>query len=378
MEYTILDVKESWEGFAPARSRRPADWSKRMERFLSVMENHKGWGSRVWAAKVEEAASTSDFPLLFADSLDRQILALWQLATPVMRQVLRVSKLRDFRAAKRFAFEGFMGALQQVEELAPYPAEKPAETKYELTLKKWGKRIPFSWEAFINDDLGFFGTLAQGLVNAALATEDRVCTGLYWNSAGPIDAYFAHATLGQKGVSNLPLTIENLGTAISAMTGAAANSGFKVDECPMVNVPRYLVVPPALQLRAEEICMSPMMTWMNTVATAIPQPILNALASRKLIPVVNPWIPAIVTTGTKGQTTWAVFSESIKPGELGLLANHETPEVFLKASNATALGGMASDSFNGSYENDSIEYKLRHVFNGIVLDPRGGWASDGQ
>ncbi len=378
-ENSILNVAESWDGFASTRSRRPADWPKRMERFINIMENKPGWGSRVWAAKVEEASGTSDFPLLFADTLDRQMLALWQIATPVMRQVLRVGRLRDFRTAKRFAFEGMLGRLQQVEEQAPYKADPITETKYEITLKKWGKRIGFSWEAFLNDDLGMFSSLPGALVQAAQATEDWRLTSLFWNASGPKDTYF-NASKGQKGVSSLPLTVENLGLAVADMCGGkSATSDYSVDECPIINVPRYLMVPPALQLQAEAICMSPIVQWVNASGVAaVAQPVMNALANRRLIPVINPWIPAIVTSGTLAQTTWAVFSETIKPGELGLLANHETPEIFMKASNATALGGMGSDPFSGSYENDVIEYKERYVFEGCTLDPRGGWASDGQ
>jgi hypothetical protein len=51
--------------------------------------------------------------------------------------------------------------------------------------------------------------------------------------------------------------------------------------------------------------------------------------------------------------------------------------VFFKEPNQRRLGGGASDPMDGDFDNDSIEYKIRHVFGGTLMDPKMAVASNG-
>ena len=109
-------------------------------------------------------------------------------------------------------------------------------------------------------------------------------------------------------------------------------------------------------------------------------PTTNVIAQYGLQLIINPWIPIIVTTGTFGQTTWALFSDpaEIAAAEFGLLAGHESPELFMKASNQARVGGGVAGPMDGDFETDNIFYKVRHVLGGVTLSGRAGYASDGQ
>lgn len=375
---TIHPVSEDFfAGMTSVRGlQRPPDWDSRLAKLVAVMENHQGLNSIAQAALVAEAASSSDFPLLLGDTIDRQLAIQFRLLGSGMSVIARRAVLRNFNTVKRGRINGLMGPMQIVEELGEYPQEKLAEGVYSYALKKRGKVVPFSLESYLNDDLGIFDTIPAQLAMSAATTRDRFLTTLFWNSNGPLDAFFAHSTLGQKGVSNLPLTADNLGTAIAQMTGSGATSGYVVDGSPMVNVPKYLVVCPALQILAMQILESAALAYTGTSTATLPT--LNVLGRFNLTLIVDPWLPLIVTSGTKGQTTWALFSETIPAAEIGYLAGHEEPELFIQSSNAIGLGGAASASFNGNFYNDAIAYKMRYIFDGVALDPRGGWASDGQ
>jgi len=106
MNSNILELHESqnlWEGFTPIGSvRRPKDWSKRLANLHALIENHAGDGTIKWQAKFLEAMSTNDFPALFSDAIDRELLARYRAIAPVMRPVLKMATLLNFRTAKRF------------------------------------------------------------------------------------------------------------------------------------------------------------------------------------------------------------------------------------------------------------------------------------
>src|SRR3569623_3629395 len=107
------------------------------------------------AYHLQEAMTTSDFPVLFADILDRQLLADYQQVPSLWRQFARGNTVRDFRTVKRFAVDGGMGLLSDVKERAEYPEDKlPDATPYTYAVTKKGKRFQLSREPLINDDLG--------------------------------------------------------------------------------------------------------------------------------------------------------------------------------------------------------------------------------
>ena len=374
---TFAEVAESWDaGGKPIRSmKRPAGWDGALAGFERLMTNADGLSVRKWQARVEEASGASDFTYLNADTIDRKLLAAYKTRPRVMRQIARLDTALNFLTAKRFAIDPLGAILPEVAERGPYEIDKLQDRRFQITCKKRGRIVPFSWESMINDDLGAYNRLPEALAATAISTEDYLLTALFWNNAGPLDTYFDVTNVGEDGVSNKPLTAENLAYAIQVMTGGGK---YAFNDVPIVNVPRYLVVPPALEITAQQLLMSMNVAYVfGGTITPTQMPTANVIANRGIQLLVNPWIPYIVTTGTLASTTWALFSESVPACELDYVMGHETPELFIRNSRQDRIGG-GSSAFDGSWEDDTIAYKIRVTPGVTVLDPRGGWASDGQ
>ncbi len=374
MEFMELQEASAFEGYRQiARNRRPVNWDLRMARMIDLLENAEGAHSKIHQGRIVEAMGTTDFPTLFGDVLDREVLKGYEQIPGVMRQLVRVKKLNDFELVRRSKDTGFVQSLPFVElEGGEYKSRKKGVGHFEYRLQKYGAIVDLTWEAFLRDVDGFFDDIIPGLASSAQNTEERFLTELYWDANGPLDSFFNQAT-GQAGVSALPLTSSNLGTAIKEMKGARAT--YRIKSEPVLNKPLWLVVGGALEITAKTILRAADygrdFRSTNSTAEAV-------IANEGIKLIVNPWIDVVVTAGSKGATTWALFSENIESGELGVLKGHEGPELFMRHPDATRVGGGDINAFDGSFLNDGIGYKVRLAQGGVVLDPLGAWASDGQ
>lgn len=375
----ILEVVESWKGFKPVRGRVVEGYGQKVAAVIDLIENTRGDSTMMWQARLEEAMGTEDFPTLFGDILQREMLANYQSTPDVMSRILRQKPINDFRTVRRSAGEGdYTARLQKIKTGGEYKARKKKARHFTYSLEKYGAIIPLFWEAWLNDADGFFKDLAEGLATASMNTRNYLLTSLFWDANGPIDAYFNHTSIGQKGVAATVLSNASLAAAIIAMTGGSV--GYRdLNSEPILNIPKYLVVPPALQITALEVLRNAAMIATGVGSSAATKTSANVLTDFNIEVIVNPWIPVIVTSGTKGATTWGLFSSTISPGEVGTLRGRNEPEIFLKTSNSVSVAGGADASpFGGEFEDDSIQYKVRLVQGQVRLDQRGGWASDGQ
>ena len=140
--------------------------------------------------KFKEAMTTDDFPFLFGDVLDRQLLANYLETPQTYKNFTKVATVRDFRTVKRFVTSGSEGVLSVVEEQAEYPETSLGEAKYSYTVRKYGRRIPFSWETMINDDLDALKDVPARFGRAARRTEQKFVTNLYCGVDGPDSTFY--------------------------------------------------------------------------------------------------------------------------------------------------------------------------------------------
>lgn len=325
---------------------------------------------------LQEAMTTSDFPILFGDILDRQLLGSYLEWAPVWATIARRATVRDFRTVNRFAVDGGEGVLSAVNEEEEYGAAALADSKYTYAVKKYGRRLPFSWESFVNDDLDGLKTAPIRLGKAARMTEERFATTLYAASTGPNGTFFAagNKNIVTSGTLNPPLSVAALQAAFTVI-----RSQVDADGNPIFHGRVKLVVPPALQVTAQNILNATQIRVASGSGSATTDQLYAANWMNDLCElVVNPWLPVISTTN--GNTSWYLFGE---PGlgrpalEMGFLRGHDTPEVFMKSPNAIRLGGGIIGAEDGDFESDSVEYKVRHVMGGVLLDPKAAFASNG-
>lgn len=321
--------------------------------------------------RLQEAMSTSDFPLLFGDIIDRSMLGKYLEWPTVWSRIATSNTVRDFRTVRRFTTDGAEGTLAEVKQGTEYPESKLDESKYEYAVKKYGRKVPFLWETFINDDLDALKDTPDRLAKAARMSEERFAAELYVDSTGPDAAFFASGNGNRITTGGVGLDADKLEAAFQALWAQLDKDGN-----PMFTGQVRLVVPPALTVKARNLLNA------SQVATApgatSGQQVLTQNWTQDLIAdlVVNPWLPIIDTSGNKN-TTWYLFAD---PGvgrpamEVGFLRGHATPEIFMKSPNATRIGGGSVMAEDGDFETDGIQYKVRHVFGGSLLEPKAAVA----
>lgn len=313
---------------------------------------------------LKEALSTSDFPLLFGDTIDRMMVAKFQAIVPEWRKFLKVSNVRDFRAAKRFACTRGGPLLDELGPGESYQADSPSESSYELAVKKYGKRRDILWEALVNDDLGALQDAPGDLAWMAANTEHYIASSQYVANA----TLFAASGGGRPTDGNIGhsvLTHPALKAAITQMAKFLEPGGM-----PFNNTPKFLVVPPALKLDAREILTTVQLAF--TGAAEVAHPTINVIAGELEI-VVDEMIP--ILDDTNGHTSWYMFAD---PGngwaaEVAFLNGHQAPELFMKASDQIALGGGMTAPEEGDFDSDAVGYKVRHIIGGNHANAVGGW-----
>lgn len=324
---------------------------------------------------LKEAMTTSDFPLMFADILDRQLLANYTETQPVWQNFCRRSTVPDFRNVKRFAVDGAEGVLPPVDEREEYPEEALNETVDEYAVTKYGRRLDLSWEAMVNDDLDAFRRSPERLARAARRSEDRFATELFVDASGP------HASLYTVGHANIVtgnpvLSFESLQLAFQVLSEQVDDDGE-----PIVIDAVELVVPPALEVTAMNILNATDIEVTNQGGTTN-QTVhaTNWMRGRTRLNVGH-YIPH-VATGPEGSSSWFLFANpnTGRPAlEVGFLRGYEQPALYERIPNARLVGG--GDVAWGSFEDDSNAWRVRHVFGGTRLVETGGAkatvASDG-
>ena len=386
-------------------------------------------GSKRDRLNLEEALSTSDFPYLFGDVIDRAVLANY-LETPyTWNMVAHASEVSDFRPVKRFRVDGGTGLLGNtatspavpssygpgfdangnmlpITQGAQYPEDKLVDAQYTYRLAKYGKRMPFFWETLVDDDLNAIKDTPARFGRGARRSEEYFVTKLYANQTGgspdtgTSTSFYSNANKNIVNAANAgsatPYNVNNPVLSITALQQAIIVLMQQLDPTgqPISVEAMTLVVGPSLKVTAQNI-LSADYVWMadqggtqqingsNLSATVAQQLHAQNWAKNIVRLAVNYYLP--ICDPTYGKTGWYLFAnpENGRPAlEFGRLRGHLTPELFMKLPNSVAIGegtfgpgpGIAPGTTNmnpleGDFDTDSINYKIRHVMGGTTIDP---------
>ena len=333
------------------------------------------------AFRLEEAITTSDFPYMFGDILDRQLIAGYKAYESVWQKFTKQSTVKDFRVARRYTTYGGDAHLDRVAEKGEYLASPRDELYYNQQVRKYGRQFDISWEAMINDDLGALRDTPDRFARASRHTEHRIMTTLYASDVGVHaegngGALYAAGVPGAAGINcgatgTLALTIASLETGVETMLAFLD----QVNE-PIFARPKFLVVGPSLEMTARQILTSTNKSWHyggddEAFATAGPMPTTNVISQFGLELVVDPYLP-IVNTGADRYSQWYLFCN---PADLAALdgahlSGHEMPEIAMKNSDKVSVGGGPISPFDGDFMTDNVFYRVRLIFGGAKLDWR--------
>jgi hypothetical protein len=361
-------------------------WAK-----LMFVEAMKG------ARRINEALGISDFPQLFGDVIDRAVLSNYKETEYTWNMVAKLSTVNDFRQVKRFRVDhgtGFdvdgSGNIIPVAIGQQYPEDKLTDDQYTYSIQKYGKRMPFFWETFVNDDLNALKDTPARFGRAFRRMEEYFVTKLFANNTSFFVAGNSNIVVPITGTpytaTNPALSITALAHAMTIMALQRDPDGMPIDISAVT-----LVVPPALKVTAMNILNADYFfandqggTALGTGTSAFSAQRLNvANWARNIVKLaVNSMLPVVDTT--HGQTGWYLFADpNGRPAlEFGKLRGHMEPELFMKLPNSVVIGegamgpgvGVVPGTTNmnpmeGDFDTDAVNYKGRHVFGGTTIDP---------
>jgi hypothetical protein len=376
----FMKLMEDWNGYKTIQEvSKPEGYEQKLKECIDLLTNAKGLAPHRHEYLMREALTTSDFPYLFGDVLDRQVLASYKAVDPVWKSFVRmgtVPRIYPQVGGYRFAMTGGDQHLDEVAEKGEYLASERTEARYPIYVKKYGRQFDISWEAMINDDLGALKDTPERFARAAVRTEHRLVSGTYVADAigagtHATGSLYDAATAGEINEAALPLTIQNLENTCEAMAAFLDANGE-----PIMNRAKYLVVGPGLEFTARQILTSSQKMWTSTAddeSPSIAYPMSNVISQYGLTLVIDPYIP---TYAPNALLSWFLFADprDIAAMECDYLVGHERPEICMKASDKVSLGGGSLDPMSGDFATDNVFYRVREVFGCNRLDWRATYA----
>lgn len=354
------------------------------EKFIWEGMTHAIQGN--WRARMkmtEQALSTSDFPAAFQkinNAVLRQKLTeyapTWtSVAKRLVAQNLRPTKEMEFNVDATNLPDSNAGtrrlpaSLPRVPELSQYPTINFTASGSEYSTAKNGARVAFSWEAWLNDDWGQIADFPNQLKKLATNTMETEAWSQFINTTGFNVAMFP---AGNNLVGNAALTLASLSAAI---VQAGTDPVTPADRTPLENTTdRWaLLVPKNLELTANAIINATNIKYTDSNGTVYDT--ANTV-SGKVVVVPMAWWKILSPSAAYPTTGWALVPFGGE-GEYGttaadvFLAGQEVPELRIKNDQGSALGGGALSPYDGSFDIDDIQIRLRFFCAGRTLNNYG-------
>lgn len=369
----IINVGESF-GLTDAGTMFGASPTQRRqyspERAKQIIEAAEMWrrawdGSARAALAVQEALSTSDlFRSVSGDVLDRELLSAYRALDPQWSGFATRTTVRNFKPKKLVDLLGGRTALDRVPELTEYPEGAHDTAEYDISVDKFGRRFGYSWEASINDDIDELRRMPDNFAVAASITEDVAALKRLVDPAtgAPNPAFFT-ADNGNAPEAKV-LTDENLSAAITTVsTRTDEDDNLVPPESGLV-----LVVGPAQEMTARAI--------LNATEIRVQQ------GQRTIVqpnPLRDVQVRLLVHRRIKG-LAWFVVPEPTGPRPafaVAFLRGFETPDIRTKNDQGTRVGGGAIGPEEGSFNEDGVYFRVRHVVGAASVDPIHTYAATG-
>ncbi len=323
---------------------------------------------------LQEAMGTDDFPLLFGDLLYRQLLGNYQPWPVTYPSYMRVVDVKDFRALNMYTIDGGQGILPQVKEHEPYPEINFIEGTHTVSVLKYGQRYGISFEMVIQDDLNAFNNRPTLMAVGARRSEEYLATTKLCDVNGPDASFFSS---GNANIATGALTIKNLQNAFKILAAQT-----DADGQPIMIDAVTLVVTPNDEITARNILGADKLR-INAASGGADADVFmyteNWMKARVSLSV-NPYIPYVASSCNTNP--WFLIANpndvTQRPAFVfAFMRGRRTPQLFVKDPDAMMLGGGASSPLEGNFDNDDINYKIRHIFGAAQVDPKMAIASFG-
>lgn len=289
--------------------------------------------------------STSTFPAIMSNLANKSVMVGFNEAETTFQLWAGKGFNRDFKEAARVALSE-AGTLELVPEGGQFKQDSFGEASARTKVATYGKLFSLTRQAIINDDLGLFSKIATKYGSAAKRLVNKmVYAQLTGNVKMQDNVALFDTKHGNVAGTGEALSVKAIAKAITAMRRQKGIQG----EATLNITPKYLVVPPELEMTAYQI--------VNSTAA------VDGVNSG----VVNPY---------KGRFIVVADAELTDPDAWYLVADatqHDTIEV-------TYLNGVETPRLETrqGFDVDGIEYKVAFDCGVSALDFRGVFKNAGK
>nr|DAU65320.1 MAG TPA: major capsid protein [Bacteriophage sp.] len=289
--------------------------------------------------------STSTFPAIMSNLANKSVMVGFIEAETTYQIWAGKGSNRDFKEAARVALSE-AGTLELVPEGGQFKQDSFGEASARTKVATYGKLFSLTRQAIINDDLGLFSKIATKYGSAAKRLVNKmVYAQLTGNVKMQDNVALFDSKHGNVAGTGEALSVKAIAKAITAMRRQKGITG----EATLNITPKYLVVPPELEVTAYQI--------VNSTAA------VDGVNSG----VVNPY---------KGRFIVVADAELTDPDAWYLVADatqHDTIEV-------TYLNGVETPRLETrqGFDVDGIEYKVAFDCGVSALDFRGLYKNAGK
>ena len=289
--------------------------------------------------------STSTFPAIMSNLANKSVMTGFNEAETTFQIWAGKGSNRDFKEAARVALSE-AGNLELVPEGGQFPHDSLGEASARTKVATYGKLFSLTRQAIINDDLGLFSKIATKYGSAAKRLVNKMVYAQLTGNVKMQDNIALFDTKhGNVAGTGEALSVKAIAKAITAMRRQKGITG----DATLNITPKYLVVPPELEMTAYQIVNS----------TAAVDGVNSGVA--------NPY---------KGRFVVVADAELTDPDAWYLVADasqHDTIEV-------TYLNGVETPRLETrqGFDVDGIEYKVAFDCGVSALDFRGVFKNAGK
>ena len=285
--------------------------------------------------------STSDFPAIFENALNKVLLERYQVQAPTYREISRRRDFTDFRPHPMVR-AGDFPKMQPLSEGGEIKFGTIGENKETAVLTPYAVALTITRQMLVNDDLGAIDQIISDYGSMVADFEEETFFNFFANAtlADGNAVWLANASRG----SNLAGTAAAITVSSLALGRAAMRKQTTIDGKKMNLTPSILLVGPDKETEADQI-----------VTTITPQTAGN----------VNPFSGRlrVVTTAQITGNNWYLFAEPSRPGGAcfvhGFLNGAAAPRVrmdepFGRQGMSMSVEhdfGLGAIDFRGTYKN---------------------------
>lgn len=338
-------------------------------------------GDRLAQARLKEAITSDQLAPMFIKAANVRFQEYFDSYDTLWGNIATKELLTDFRPASLMSLKpdsttvpvdngGYkhpVGTLPHVPELTPYPTMSYQAEGAFITTAKHGARIQFSFESFINDEWNVIARFPKDAATLAARTEDLlVLLQLFdpvtkslradvFNDANKTKADFT--TVPDEftgGVGNA----KNAALSFDAIVAARYQALATIRDGHSTYVPEgfVLVTNPALAAVAKNY------TLINEIRTQVGKRTEIKANPLKDLEVLSSDLISVVG----GEKAWVLLPKGGRANGKTVLAKtgmmgREAPELRIHNKTGQMLGGGDVNPYEGSFDNDDVEIRIRQI-----------------